>query len=334
MTNRRHFLASTAAALAGCSRKKPGLGPIRVSHNTELTVAPLYVALEQGYFAGRGLRIETVEFHGSQAIPLLAGGKLDVSLGVISPTLVNAVARGARVRIVAGRQRASVECGDFSMLLARKELFPDGVFDLRRLKGKRIAVGRPGSISSFAIDLELRGAGLTRNDVTFVYMGYPEIASALASGAIDAGTMVNDMHVDVSVLDDVVLRGPGIGACFPNYQYTFILFGKRMLAADPAYGAAFLAAYLRGNRDFLAGKMPKFALELAKTEHLDLPRVPPGCSHMFSPAGEIDRPSLEAYLDWIVREGFADRPVSANDVVDERFLDLAHKMSGNTAGAS
>lgn len=328
---RRSFLAPVAGAVLGaaaaCSRRaRRSPGHIRVSYNEEVTLAPFFIALEGGYFTEYGLEIEPVVFRGSQSAPLLAGGELDAAFGVLSPTFVNAIVRGGKAAIVAGRARATEACGDLAILLGRRDAFPNGIDDPHYLVGKRLALGRTTSTSAFAADLHMRSAGLSLDDVSVVYMPFQEAVSAFASGAVDAAVLVNDLHDDVNVFRDITVRGPGIGHYIPGYQYTFVLFGRRLLEADPQYGGAFLAAYLRGDREFVRGKLPRFTLDLAAKEHLELPHITPQCRYAYSPRGEIDRRSVQALLEWMLRNKFVTDPIQLGQLIDERFLRVAHGL--------
>src|SRR5262245_34087193 len=134
---RRTFLASGAGVLAGCSqRKKSGQrAKLRISTTTRLTMCPFYVAYESGYFAVAGLDIELVKEMGTaQSLPLLAGGQLDASLTAFGPPVVNAIARGARVRVVAGREITSASCGSAGTLFVNGKRFPNGIRNLAELR--------------------------------------------------------------------------------------------------------------------------------------------------------------------------------------------------------
>src|SRR5579884_3530362 len=97
---RRTFLA-LAPASALLSRAAPQRTLVRVSLSRLLTMSPFYAAYEAGYFRDAGLDVElTKDLPGVQSLPLIAGGRIDVGFIGLSPGFVNAVLRGARLKIV------------------------------------------------------------------------------------------------------------------------------------------------------------------------------------------------------------------------------------------
>ena len=147
---------------------------------------PVYLAQEQGYFNRAGLQVEVQRVANSnQAIPLLAGGRVDVALFSISPAQVNAVARGGALRIVAAREIASPGCGSLA-LCGRRAVFPRGASDLKRIKRKRVAIYGRGNTAEFALETILSTVGLEPASVQVVSLPSSEAVSALVSGKVDA----------------------------------------------------------------------------------------------------------------------------------------------------
>jgi NitT/TauT family transport system substrate-binding protein len=185
---RRRGFAVFLAAAAGCRRKSgQARGEIHISAAGQPSIAPLYVAYENGYFEQLGLKVKLTEIRGAgQTVPLLASGALDACFTSISPALITAVARRARLRIVAGRESLSQSCGEYGVLYGRRGAFPGGLTDLRQLRGKRISQYRPGSTSDFALDIVLESVGMSKKDVTVLHLGQPEALAAILGGRLDA----------------------------------------------------------------------------------------------------------------------------------------------------
>jgi hypothetical protein len=133
MTTRRAMVGATAAMLAGCRKASAIRDPIRISVNRRPGMAGLYQAVESGYFAEVGVPVELVTMGvGMEVVPVLAQGGVDVSFFPSNAAVFNAVARGARIRLVAGREIARAGCSDFGAIYGGKEAFPGGLRDLRR----------------------------------------------------------------------------------------------------------------------------------------------------------------------------------------------------------
>ncbi len=121
-------------------------------------------------------------------------------------------------------------------------------------------------------------------------------------------------------------QGPRLSSVLPNFQYSFIVFGSRLLDGDVRTGALFLRAYLRGANDFLAGKTPAFLYDFAKAGDLDPQLVRAACRDSFEHDGSIHLNDLQTGIDWAVLHGYIPRPMTAQSLVDTRFLDELRKM--------
>src|SRR5262249_61515868 len=77
---------------------------VKVGDLPALSTAAFYIAIEKGYFAERGLRIETEVFASAgKMTPALATGHIDVATGAPSAGLFKNNASGPGVKIVAGK---------------------------------------------------------------------------------------------------------------------------------------------------------------------------------------------------------------------------------------
>ena len=328
---RRRLLAVAASlspAWVGCVRERAlAVRRIRVSASRQLTMCSLYLAQELGYFRQAGLNVE-IQDRGERAqlLPLMIGGEVDVAFLTLNPSFINAVGRGAPVRIVAGREMASPDCGDIGEILGRRQCFRRGFADLRELRGKRVAYGNLGSFTEFCLETQLSAVGLKREELTAISLRRNEAVTALAGGKIDALVAQVGLDNDLAVILPEIVRSSGLASIFPSFQYSFILFGKRLLEGDPADGGAFLVAYLRGARDFLKGKTPAFLEEFARSMRLDADRARRACRNTFTPDGQVDLESLRRYVAWAVQRGYCPGAVDPAQLVDSRFLAEARRQ--------
>lgn len=303
--------------------------PLRISAARRLSMSSLYLALESGYFRQLGLDVRVHNIgNSSEALPLLAGGGVDVFFHTVTPSFINAVAKGARVKIVASREIASSTCGHFGSIYGTRESFPGGLADLKHLKGKRIAIGRTIGLTEFALDLHLLNVGLSRNDVDVVLMRHPDAVAALVGGEVDAIVSHEEYDTDLAGVSSRIIRSIGLAEILPNFQYSFVAYGRTLLDGNPGPGSKFLAAYLRAAREFLGGKTPRFMEDFSRSNGLDVDAVLRGCRETFVPDGRIDLKSLEYYVNWAAKKGYCPMPVEAAQLVDTRFLDEAHRLLG------
>lgn len=335
--HRREFVGSaTAAALAaaqGC-KKRPA-GPrrkLKVAVVPQLTMAPIHLAVETGYFEQAGVDVSLVEVANSaQILLLLAGGEVDASLGSLTSGFLNAIARGAKVRIVAGRTLLSTACETGDRLYVRRRDYPNGLTDISRLRGKRLAISRRATATEFFLDTMLESAGMSQADLQVTTLARAEAVAALIGGRIDA-VMDHQFERDVEEVARQVVRGPRVSEFLPGFQYAHVLFGAKVLAEDPRQGVGLLAGYLRGSREFLRGRTPKFVEDFARVNRLDPARTRAVCRNFFTENGNIQVADLDRFIAWAAKKGYLKVPMKAADLVDARFLAAAQQLSVDSEG--
>lgn len=323
---RRDFGATLAFALAGCSRapEDTPLREISIALSEHLTVSAMHLAEELGYLAQAGFRMTVVRLSAIQAVPLLAGGKLDVILGGVPSPLINAVLRGMTIRVVAGREYVNPNCGDGYTLYAHRGAFGNGPVEPARLKGKRFSV-RSRGITEFILDTFLKAHGMTTDDVERVDLSLNESIAALAGNRIDAMFDPEFSRSPLAVSADIV-KVWRFADVHPFHQYSFVVFGDSMLKEGLAPGARFLAAYLKAAAEFQQGRTPQFMRDFASTHNLDVEATVSACRDTFPADGRIDAASLQRTLDWHASKGYATGLLKAESMMDKRFLDEAQRL--------
>jgi len=320
--------ATVISCLLGCSGRgrTSGREKIRISAAPTLSMCSLYLAQEAGYFQRAGLEVELQEIREPRVtLPMLAGGKVDVSFTAFAPVVINALARGGRLSIVAGREIASPHCGDFGAVYGTRKRFPSGIPNFRLLKGKRIAVRRAAGIGEFALETELASVGLPPSAVEMMPYAEAEAMAAVLGGHVDGLVSQGNIERGHAAASQLV-RTPGLGQILPNFQYSYVLFGSRMLESSVEMGARFLAAYLRASREFLQGRTPNFMVQFARSNNLDPEAVQRACRGTFVADGTIDFESIQRFVSWAVKRGFCTQTLSRERVVDTRFLELAQRQ--------
>lgn len=325
--DRRHFLALAAAGLCspGCVRRSAPTA-IRVSAQPFYSMSGLYLAKELGYFEDLGLKVEIENIASStQAIPLAAGGELDVVFSASSASLVNAIAKGSRLRIVAGREIAAPGCSDNSAFYGRRAVFPSGLNDVHLLKGKRIAADTSVSIGAFALDTILASGGLKKEDIQILQLRKSELIVALLDDRVDA-IMVSDIALRFQAFRDRIIQGIRLADIVPNHQFSFVIFGSRLLDSSIDIGTRFLSAYLQGAKEYAEGRTPRFHDELSISNGIDPVAARNDCRNSFVTDGSIDMPSLERFIQWAVAKGLCPIPIRAEQLVDTRYLNALSEV--------
>jgi ABC-type nitrate/sulfonate/bicarbonate transport system substrate-binding protein len=156
---------------------KLGLSPI-------VTVAPVFLAQQQGFFKEEGLNVQTHMFQGgAEATAALIGGELDITYSNLVTQLL-AHARGAPVRIVAPSDIASTAPGALVDALLVK---PDStIAGFKALEGKRVAVNLLKGVLELLTRASVDHAGGDSSKLILVEVPFPQMRTVLTSGQVDA----------------------------------------------------------------------------------------------------------------------------------------------------
>jgi len=253
----RTFALIIAAALllgvpaAGSVQAQTGTPvKIRVVHVPVLIFAPLYVAIERGYFRREGLDVELISPPGgASSFVVLASGRAEVVVGGLGAALFNAAARGLDFKVV-GPVHMEKPPVSTPLVVSKKAYDSGQIRSVRDLRGKRVAVNVLGSATEFWLNAALLKGGLTMDDVQVVAVNFPEVPAALDNGAIAAGllgeplaTLAEDRGQVVRLSDDFI----------NGIQVTALYYSGEFMRSRPREAVGFMAAWLRASRDLYGG---------------------------------------------------------------------------------
>lgn len=287
-----------------------------------LSYGPYYIGVEEGYFAEQGIEIEFVEISNSDSYPLLAEGDLDVSAG-FDIGYLNAIARGARISVVADKGYLDADgCTAFA-LVARKALVDAGELDSAAQLAGRTVSFKPGSVEEYFIETLLDTADLPIDAVEGVDMIAPAELDAMQSGALDF-TSTSEPWV-------TRLANAGIGTTWmptqelvPDFQSGTILYGPNLLDENPDVGRRFMIGYLKAVRQWNEGKTDRnLALMSAFTE-MSVEELEQTCWISIHDTGEINSQSLLDFQEWALAKGYLDGLVAEEDFWDPSFIEYAN----------
>lgn len=241
--------SAPAAALTNISAPKPS-GPadtVKVVHVPGLFFAPLYVAMDRGFFKEQNIEISLDKAaSGSEVMAFLAQGQIDVGAVGLSAATFNTFAKGFDFKVIASAGIAPPKDGP-SKFEVRKALVDSGqVKTLADLKGKKIAVaGGTGSAGAYLAVKALQTAGLTGKDVQFVNLANPDMVQALANGAVDAALIGTPFSTQA------IQQGAGailVDDFAPGYSTTTFMYSGKLIKERPDVANRFAIALLKGYR--------------------------------------------------------------------------------------
>lgn len=289
-------LALSFVLLSGCAGTPAGGGP---SDNPlrELDVvldwypnalhAFLYVAMEKGYYAEEGLRVN-IRFpsNANDAISLVAAGKADIGLYYQQDVIQARANQDVPVKSI-----GAVVQGPLNIVLSLEE---KGITSPADLVGK--TVGYAGTELSEAIVRSIMAdAGADYSDVTMIDVGF-DLMSSMTTGSVDAtiGCLKNhevpQMEEEGFAVSWFELDGYGV----PTYYEGVFLAGDGAIENDREVLAAFLRASRRGFDDMKADPEEALRILLANQNEENFPL-----------SETVERSSMETLLPMMETAGAA-----------------------------
>lgn len=221
---------------------------VHVDHVPLINFAALYIAIDRGYFKDEGINVDLQRVtSGTEAMPFLASGQVDVGAIGLAASIFNSVHRGFDVKIVAS---AAVypQTNVPTYVLVRRELVDSGkVKTIADLKGRKVGVaGTTGSTGAYLLDKALAAGGLKFTDVTTENLANPDMVLALANGGIDAALIGSPFSEQAVQAGSATILARDFA---PGAAGTAYVFSGQFIKNHPDTALRFTAALLKGVRD-------------------------------------------------------------------------------------
>jgi ABC-type nitrate/sulfonate/bicarbonate transport system substrate-binding protein len=326
--------ASSAAAVA------PNRQSLKYGYNPILPGAPEFIAQERGYFAEQGLDVEFTDItNGGEAIPPLATGQLDVSVGAVNPGLFNAIQRGVDLKLVTtkgatGPDPSSPFAGGISLVLGTEVAASGAIKDYADLRGRPIAISTRGSALEVILDKALRRGGLTLDDVDVKTLGYPDMLPALANRQVDAAIEL-EPFIAQGAAKNLLVPWKNSVEIHPGQQAAAILYGPSILQMSGNAGDRFMVAYVKGLRDYNDAFGPKrlgradvVATLIRNTPLKDAALYDQMSLSYLNPDCYLNLETMAADVDWYFENGYVSPKPDVTQYVDHRFCDHALQQLG------
>lgn len=294
---------------------------VKVGNVTSLLFAPLYVAIEKGYFQEQGLQVQLEPVQaGQDAMVFLANGQLDFVLAGYSAAIFNAVGRGLDLKVIAP-MGIQPQNGDPSPLVVRTALVDSGeVKAAADLKGRKIAsLGGAGATGSFLAALRLQKVGLSLADVELVNIALADQEAALVNGAVDAAMMSEPYSS--KAINSGAGKAVDLGA-LAGVNASGLVTSGTMLKEKPEVVVGFVAALMKAARD-LQGEQFKTEAHLKMFEKytkLSTDVLKNVQVYYFDPNFDMTAPSRElaALQEIMLAAGILklEKPLAISQVVD------------------
>jgi NitT/TauT family transport system substrate-binding protein len=142
--------------------------------------AAVYLAIKKGYFQAEGLKVTPVIVaNGDEAVSRTMSGALDIAHnGYTTPIL--AASKGVKLRIIADASQAKPNM--YVIVTPPKS----SVHKPQDLVGKKIGMINSKGLPALLTSAALQVAGVDVKKVTYVDIPYPNMATAMQKGSVDA----------------------------------------------------------------------------------------------------------------------------------------------------
>ncbi len=252
------MIALMPLGLTACT--DDGKTTVRLSEVTHsIFYAPLYIAINNGYFDEENIKIELMNGGGADKVMTsVISGSADIGLMGPEATIYCHVEGQRDYPVIFGQLTQR----DGSFLVGRN---PEPNFEWSSLAGKHILAGRPGGVPAMTLQYVLNSNGVSTDDKTLFD----------TSVAFDAmvGTFETDSSIDYTTMfeptaSEYVRLGKGyivasVGEASGNVPYTAFSAQKSYLTENPDTAKSFLRAVLKGYKYMKANTPEVVAKSLA-----------------------------------------------------------------------
>jgi ABC-type nitrate/sulfonate/bicarbonate transport system substrate-binding protein len=319
-------IVSVAAAGARAETAQAAPVKLKVHMMPFLSFAPFLIAQEEGFFREQGLEIEFVKAEKmSVALPELVRGEVHVGAGIMQIGLLQIMDQPEAMKIVAdkGYIGRGQDCA-YVAVIARRDLLESGALATpAQLKGKKVAVEKAGP-RGYVIERLLASAGLTFDDISVVNVPDAAIGAALDSGSIDLALVI-EPWVTQTLQKSKAQLWKGAQDIIPDFQWGFITYSSQFIKANPQAGERFMAAYLKGVRQYNAGKTDRNLDILAKYQGSGREVLQQACWPPIRNDGSINVQSVLDFEKWSFNQGWLKKVAPVEEFWDGRFIKAANQ---------
>ena len=306
---------------------------LRIGLLHTLSPAPLYIAMERGYFRDEGLDASFRFFEAAQPIAAAAvSGDIDVGITALTGGFFSLAGRGT-LKVIAGGLREQPGYEGTAILASRKA-YDAGLTSAARLAGHSFGITQFGSSFHYMAGRIAEREGFALKDLVLrPLQGIGNMAAAVRTGQVDATMAIASMARPLEASGEARIIG-WAGDLVP-YQITAVFAPSRMLDGRPDTLRRFVRAYRRGVADYRdgflrldpAGKPVRDAKTVALipliqkyvyTGDPDGPRkIEEGVGY-YDEDARLDVQDVAAQLRWFTGQGLVKGQIEPADVIDTR----------------
>ena len=307
---------------------------LRIGLLHTLSPAPLYIAMERGYFRDEGLDASFRFFEAAQPIAAAAvSGDIDVGITALTGGFFSLAGRGALKVIGGGLHEQPGYEG--TAILASRKAYDAGLTSAAKLSGHSLGITQFGSSFHYMAGRIAEREGFPLASLTLrPLQGIGNMVAAVRTGQVDATMAVASMARPLDASGEARIIG-WAGDLVP-YQITAVFAPSKEVQQRPDVLRRFIRAYQRGVADYRDGFLRLDAagkpVRDAKTEALipliqkyvyagdpDGPRkIGEGVGY-YDEGARLDVGDVAAQLRWFTGQGLVKGRIDPSEVIDAQF---------------
>jgi NitT/TauT family transport system substrate-binding protein len=301
---------------------KTGDERVRIAYLPIYVDLPLFVAIENGFFEKRGIKVDAVRFETSPLMgTALVNNEVDAVASIASSVAFSIESRDpGRFRIFIVDAENPQEY--LSALVAMPNSKISTVEDLR---GKKVGMfPGPTAVTFFSLVFQKHGLD-PKSDMTLVELGPGLHVQALSSGQVDALATYEPMATQAEIEVGAIKFKPGVieSEIINPWQAGAWLISSRLVTERPEVAKKVIAAcyeaidYMRANPKEAKKTLDKYTGIRAEVA-LKTPNIP------FTKIGEIDLDSFQRHAVILQDAGVLSRAIDTRSLLlDPDFIGVS-----------
>jgi NitT/TauT family transport system substrate-binding protein len=304
--------------------------PIKIGLIKLPSSAPIFIALDKGYFAAEGLDPSLVYFDSGQSIAVaVAGRAIDFGAVGLSAALYNLAGQGA-LRIIAGAYNEMPGFPDAAVLVSTRA-YASGLTSMKALAGHSVATTTVGSPLHYGFELIAEKYGFDIKTLRVLpTQSIPNEISALTGGEADASLIAITPAIPPLIERGEIKQLGWLGDAVSMQFGASFTSGQ---TADQRHELVerFIRALRKGAKDHhdaftgADGKRhdqasaPEMLAIIAKYTAQPVEHLKDEVAYV-DPEERLDVKDVEHQIAWYQSEGLVKREVDPAIVVDKRYV--------------
>jgi NitT/TauT family transport system substrate-binding protein len=307
-------LGATITLLSGCGLAAPGKddGNLKIGSLPILDILPVYIAEQNGYFAGEGLKVEIVPAKSAQERDaLMQAGSIDGQVNdLVATGLFNK--EKPRIKILAAARKAYPGSPQFRVLAPPQS----PARSVRDLAGKSIGASK-NTVIEYITDRLLQKEGLSPEQVTFQEVSaIPTRFEMLMNNQLEAATLPDPLGQGAVAAGAVLIADDSL---MGGFSQSVLSFSVEAIRDKPVTLRKFLKAWNQAVVEL--NKNPEKYRDLL----IDKGRVPQSIQGTYKmppfPQKEITTEAeWQDVMNWMIQKKLINSAIPYYDAVDASFL--------------